>query len=701
MRRRRRAARRRADGARCRPTRTLGTTSAQSASCRPTSIRSTNQLDDPMERARLARVFERGLGKPVGYVLPVQRWNARRPARGAGSASRWSRAPSKLFLVPGDSPIGLPACRWRRCRTSPPLDYPVRRAAPIRSPSRGELPRAASVGASRSAAARRREPRRRRRADVSASRRRGAVVRTALCVEPRDGRLYVFMPPVETLEDYLDLVAAIEDDGRRARAAGHARRLQPPHDPRLNVIKVTPDPGVIEVNVQPAATWDEMRRDHRRPLRGRAPDAARRPRSSCSTAATPAPAAATTSCSAAPRRRQPVPAPARPAAQPDHLLAEPSVAVVSVLRPVHRPDEPGAARRRGAPRLALRARDRVRADRRARTARRAAVAGRPAVPQPAGRRHRQHAPRRDLHRQALLARRPDRPARPGRVPRLRDAAARADEPGPAAAAARADRALLARAVPRHAGALGHAAARPLHAAALRLARFPRRARRHERERGLPARARVVRAAFRVPLSALRRASSYGGIELELRQALEPWHVLGEEGAAAAPCATSIRRSSGCRSGHGPDRRPLRRRAATAGACRCIRPARTASTSAGVRYRAWQPASCLHPTIPVARAADLRSVRPLDRAARSAAAPITWRIPAAATSRRFPVNSYEAESRRLARFFPFGHTPGPIPCRALAPSPEFPLHARSALVALQLESRSDGKPTARTMSRRWT
>ena len=102
---------------------------------------------------------------------------------------------------------------------------------------------------------------------------------------------------------------------------------------------------------------------------------------------------------------------------------------------------------------------------------RAAVAGRPAVPQHPGRRHRQHPSRRDLHRQAVFARRPDRPARPGRVPLVRNAAGRAHEPCAAIAAARADRLVLARAARRHAGALGHGAARPLHARAFRLGRI--------------------------------------------------------------------------------------------------------------------------------------------------------------------------------------------------------------------------------------
>jgi uncharacterized protein (DUF2126 family) len=84
------------------------------------------------------------------------------------------------------------------------------------------------------------------------------VVRTALCVEVREGLLYVFLPPLTDLEHYLDLIASIEATAKDLGTPVLLEGYTPPHDPRLAQFQITPDPGVIEVNIHPAYNWQEL-----------------------------------------------------------------------------------------------------------------------------------------------------------------------------------------------------------------------------------------------------------------------------------------------------------------------------------------------------------------------------------------------------------------------------------------------------------
>jgi uncharacterized protein (DUF2126 family) len=87
---------------------------------------------------------------------------------------------------------------------------------------------------------------------------RSPVVRTALTVEPREGRLWVFIPPVESTDDYINMLAAIEETAAKLQMPVLIEGYPPPHDSRLRHIKLTPDPGVLEVNIHPAASWREL-----------------------------------------------------------------------------------------------------------------------------------------------------------------------------------------------------------------------------------------------------------------------------------------------------------------------------------------------------------------------------------------------------------------------------------------------------------
>ncbi len=208
-------------------------------------------LKDPEERHRMARVFARGLTEPSGFVLPVQRWNAK--ATAGWRSEKWALRRGNLFLVPGDSPVGyrLPLGSLKHL---PDSQYPhIMPVDPF--DDRGDLPdfdhRAPQV-ASFTAAEPVQDRIEQELGEV------GGAIRTAISVEPRDGRLCVFMPPVEKVEDYLELVAAAEAAAAKLGLPVHIEGYGPPNDPRLNVIRVAPDPGVIEVNIHPAHNWPEV-----------------------------------------------------------------------------------------------------------------------------------------------------------------------------------------------------------------------------------------------------------------------------------------------------------------------------------------------------------------------------------------------------------------------------------------------------------
>ncbi len=199
------------------------------------------KLSDREERDRIARVFDRGLEEVVGYALPL------RHADDRWESGNWFLRRERLYLHPGDSPMGfrlpLDSLPWADPDTihrDHELDPFAKRAA---LPSRRRFQNPSD----------RRDP---EPTPMDSSPEH--LVRTALCMEPRDGMLHLFLPPLPTAEAWLDLVARIEDTARETGIPVRMEGYPPPRDPRLRSFAITPDPGVIEVNIHPSSTWQDL-----------------------------------------------------------------------------------------------------------------------------------------------------------------------------------------------------------------------------------------------------------------------------------------------------------------------------------------------------------------------------------------------------------------------------------------------------------
>ena len=649
-----------------------------------------SRLDDELERARLRRVFSQGLDRVVGYALPLKReWAAGAPAP-AWMSGKWFLRDERMYLIPGDSPMG-----WRLPLESLPWSAPGdRQDEPAVDPFTPAVP-LPGVTVLRAQVPGRPEPEPPVRGRSAAG-----LTRTALCVEVRDpqrangpkaeaaqgghsGVLYVFMPPLQYLEDYLTLLTAVEATAREQGVRLVLEGYPPPRDARLKTLQVTPDPGVIEVNIHPAHDWAELL-DHTEFLY----DAAHRTRLSTEKfmldgrhtgtgggnhfvlgGATPADS---------PFLRRPdllasllaywhnhpslsylfsglfigptSQAPRVDEARDDQVY-ELEIALSEIERQMgpRAPGQPAPPPGTVPPWLIDRTLRNLLVD----------VTG--------------NTHRSEFCIDKLYA--PEGPA--GRLGLLE---LRAFEMPPHARMSLAQQLLLRALVARFWREPYTGGTRT------RLTRWGTAL--HDRFL-LPT---FVQQDFEDVITELRRAG-YGfdaawfaphfefrfpaigsmaalGVGLELRAALEPWHVMGEQGGAGGTVRyvdSSLERLELKVTGLNDNRHVV----TVNGVAVPLQPTgRVGEHVCGVRYRAWQPSSALHPTIGVHAPLTFDIV---DAWLQRSIGGCRYHVahPGGRNYETFPVNAYEAESRRLARFFRFGHTPGPMQVAPAHPSLEFP------------------------------
>ncbi|HEY1077791.1 MAG TPA: transglutaminase family protein [Fontimonas sp.] len=633
-----------------------------------------NRLTDPEERARLLQVFERGLGTPRGYVLPVQRWQA--AAR--WMSERWLLRTGKMFLIPGDSPLGLrlpidslpavpgggvpitwPADPWGIQGELPQPD--PRRQPFLQLRGRSEAERAAEQAAQKLG----KEPE--KKPPPRGGYLNGNNVRTALTVESRDGWLCVFLPPVARAEDFIELIAAIEDVAAETQLPVRIEGYSPPTDARLELLKITPDPGVIEVNVQPTRSWNELR-DNTESLY----ELARQRRLTAEKFLIDGRAvgsgggnhvvlgAATPPDSPFLRRPDVLGSMIRYWQNHPSLSYLFSGLFIGPTSQHPRVDEARDSQlyeleialsqlpRKGSstpPWLVDRILRNLLVD----------LTG-------------------NTHRAEFCIDKLYSPDSP--TGRLGLVELRGFEMPPHARMSLVQQLLIRALV---AWFWRQPYTQPLVPWGTQL--HDRWMLPHDNWQDLRSVLRDLRGAgfafedewfaaqfeFRFPRHGVLRSD---GIEIELRHALEPWPVLGEEpggGGTSRYVDSSIERLQVMASGLTPGRH-----AVTVGGREL--PLRSTGVQgqyvAGLRYRAWQPPSCLHPTIGVQTPLrfDL-----YDRWSGRAVAGCTYHVahPAGRNYDSYPVNAFEAEARRIARFQPWGHSAGPYRLYAERPNPNFP------------------------------
>ncbi|BBP43667.1 DUF2126 domain-containing protein [Thiosulfativibrio zosterae] len=198
-------------------------------------------LKDDIARQKLAEVLSIGLDEEMGYVLPLN-WELTK-----WITCGWELKRGKLFLTPGNSPIGL-RLPINSLLLKPHIEL-EKSFEPNLFGDNGALGDYFDQVVARGKDASEK---------TTLNNTYSKFVRTALCVEQRNGKIYIFLPPLTDTESFLDLIACIEATALEMQIEVVIEGYEPPKDNRIEVLRVTPDPGVIEVNTHPSSSWSDL-----------------------------------------------------------------------------------------------------------------------------------------------------------------------------------------------------------------------------------------------------------------------------------------------------------------------------------------------------------------------------------------------------------------------------------------------------------
>ena len=208
-------------------------------------------LYEATERKRLQAKLDANVGKPTGYVLPLT-FSAK---TNGWLSNAWTFRTAKMMLIPGDSPVGLRlplgALPFVAAKLAADHVFPPRSTF-------AETEALADTAKAVAAYAKTKPP----KDDTKGKKGKGdpnGLVRSAICAEVRHGKLFLFLPPLAYVEHYLDLINAIQAVAAAQATPVVIEGYAPPRDHRIESMSVTPDPGVIEVNIQPAKSWTELK----------------------------------------------------------------------------------------------------------------------------------------------------------------------------------------------------------------------------------------------------------------------------------------------------------------------------------------------------------------------------------------------------------------------------------------------------------